>query len=73
MTATSTAQNLLDSAMSGVILVSIAHFWFDDAASFGAMVTGIGLGALAGTLRGSVSPGVLHHATSPVLVVRHES
>jgi MFS family permease len=50
VTTISTAQNLLDSAMSGVILVSIAHFWFDDAASFGAMVTAIGLGALAGTL-----------------------
>ena len=32
-----------------------------------------GRSALASTLLGSVSHGVLHHATSPVLVVRHES
>jgi nucleotide-binding universal stress UspA family protein len=32
-----------------------------------------GRGALASTVLGSVSHGVLHHATSPVLVVRHES
>jgi nucleotide-binding universal stress UspA family protein len=32
-----------------------------------------GRGTLASTVLGSVSHGVLHHATSPVLVVRHES
>jgi MFS family permease len=44
------AYNLLDGGLAGIVLVSIAYQWWGDPASFGAMLTAFGAGALTGTV-----------------------
>lgn len=50
LTATSAAHSFLDGALSGIVLIAIGYLWYGSSASFGAMITGFGAGALVGTV-----------------------
>lgn len=50
LAATGAAHNLLDGGLVGIVLIVAAFLWYGDAASFGAMITAFGAGALAGTV-----------------------
>jgi MFS family permease len=50
LAATGAAHNLLDGALVGIVLIVAAFSWYGDAASFGAMLTAFGAGALVGTI-----------------------